>query len=85
MYALVTHLPGPLGGNDVDSFTSNRSAGYVAAVQAFADPTSAKSLVKKLKASAGGNMPRYYQVVLRVRFRDDIPTETTYVLGRELK
>ena len=85
VYALVTHLPGPLGSNDVDSFTSNRSAGYVAAVQAFADPTSAKSLVKKLKASSGGNMPRYYQVVLRVRFRDDVPTETTYVLGRELK
>jgi hypothetical protein len=85
VYALVTHLPGPLGSNDVDSFTSNRSAGYVAAVQAFADPISARSLVKKLKASSGGNMPRYYQVVLRVRFRDDVPTETTYVLGRELK
>lgn len=85
VYALITHLPGPLGSNDVDSFTSNRSAGYVAAVQAFADPTFAKSLVEKLKASSGGTMPRYYQVVLRVRFRDDVPTETTYVLGRELK
>ena len=85
VYALVTHLPGPLGSNDVDSFTSNRSAGYVAAVRAFADPTFAKSLVDKLRASSGGHMPRYYQVVLRVRFRDDVPTETSYVLGRELK
>ena len=38
VYALVTHVPGPLGSNEVDSFTSNRSAGYVAAVQAFSDP-----------------------------------------------
>jgi len=85
VYALVTHLPGPLGSNDVDSFTSNRSAGYVAAVQAFADPKFARTVVEKLKATYGGRMPRYYQVVLRVRFRDDVPTETTYVLGRELK
>jgi hypothetical protein len=85
VYALVTHLPGPLGSNDVDSFTSNRSAGYVAAVQAFSDPKFAIVVVEKLKQSHGGRMPRYYQVLLRVRFRDDIPTETAYVLGREIK
>lgn len=85
VYALVTHLPGPLGSNEVDSFTSNRSAGYVGAVQAFANAKFAKTVVEKLKAISGGRMPRYYQVVLRVRFRDDVPTETTYVLGRELK
>jgi hypothetical protein len=85
VYALVTHVPGPLGSNEVDSFTSNRSAGYVAAVQAFSDPAFAATVVNKLKAASGGHMPRYYQVVLRVRFRDDIPTETTYILGRELK
>jgi hypothetical protein len=85
VYALVTHLPGPLGSNDVDSFTSNRSAGYVGAVQAFSDPKFAKIVVEKLKESHGGRMPRFYQVLLRVRFRDDIPTETAYILGRELK
>jgi len=85
VYALVTHLPGPLGSNDVDSFTSNRSAGYVAAVQAFSDPKFAKIVVEKLKSAHGGRMPRYYQVLLRVSFRDDIPTETAYILGRELK
>jgi len=83
-YALVTHLPGPLGSNDVESFTSNRSAGYVGAVQWFTDPKFAKVLEDKLKVAANGRMPRYYQVVLRVRFKDDVPTETTYVLSREL-
>jgi hypothetical protein len=84
-YALVTHLPGPLRSNDVESFTSSRSAGYVAAVQWFTDPKLASLLVSKLKAGSGGQMPRYYQVLLRVKFRDDVPTETTYVLSRELR
>jgi hypothetical protein len=84
-YALVTHLPGPLRSNDVESFTSSRSAGYVAAVQWFTDPKLASLLVTKLKAGSGGQMPRYYQVLLRVKFRDDVPTETTYVLSRELR
>ena len=84
-YALVTHLPGPLRNNDVESFTSSRSAGYVAAVQWFTDPALARVLVAKLKEASGGQMPRYYQVLLRVKFRDDVPMETTYVLSRELR
>jgi hypothetical protein len=84
-YALVTHLPGPLRNNDVESFTCSRSAGYVAAVQWFTDPALAQLLTAKLKQASGGQMPRYYQVLLRVKFRDDVPTETTYVLSRELR
>jgi hypothetical protein len=83
-YALVTHLPGPLRSNDVVSFTSSRSAGYVGAVQWFTDPGMAQMLVANLKRASEGQMPRYYQVLLKVKFRDDIPTETTYVLSREL-
>ena len=85
MYALVTHLAGPGGHNDVESFTSVRSAGYVAAVQWFTDPASAKTIVSKLEGANGGKMPRYYQVLLRVRFSDNVPTETTWVLGRILQ
>lgn len=83
-YALVTHLPGPMGRNDVESFTSSRAAGYVAAVKAFTDPVFVRTLVSKLKESAGGRMPRYYQVLLKVKFKDEVPTEITYVLAREL-
>jgi hypothetical protein len=84
MYALVTHLAGPLGHNDVESFTSVRSAGYVAAVRWFTDPGFARILVPKLEQAAGGKMPRYYQVLLKVRFKDNVPTEMTYVLNRVL-
>lgn len=85
VYALVTHLPGPSGSNDIESFTSNRSAGYVGALQFFTNPTHADEIAQKLKSIAGGNMPRYYQVLLSVKFKDDVPTEITYVLSCELR
>jgi hypothetical protein len=84
IYALVTHLPGPNGKNDIESFTSNRSAGYLGAVQSFTDPQFAHMLAIKLKEETGGKVPRFYQVLFRVRYRDGVPTETKFVLGREM-
>jgi hypothetical protein len=84
VYALVTHVPGPRGSNDVESFTSIRSPGYVGAVQFFTDPKSARIVVHHLKEKAGGEMPRSYQVLLKISFKDDVPTQTTYVLSRIL-
>lgn len=84
-YALVTRLPGPSGSTEVESFSSNHSAGYLAAVQWFANPNSAKLLVQELKKLNGGKMPSYYQVLLRVTCNDGVPTEVSYVLGRVLR
>jgi len=84
IYALVTHLPGPNGKNDIESFTSNRSAGYLGAVQSFTDPQFAHLLAIKLKEETGGKVPRFYQVLFRVRYRDGVPTEIKFVLGREM-
>jgi len=84
IYALVTHLPGPNGKNDIESFTSNRSAGYLGAVQSFTDPRFAHMVETKLSQMSGGRFPRYYQVLLEVRYRDGVPTETRFVLGREM-
>jgi hypothetical protein len=83
-YALVTHLPGPLRSHDIISFTSNRSAGYLGAIRSFTDPASARDLVAKLKGT-NGDMPRFYQVLFKVRFKDDVPLETTYILSRKLQ
>jgi hypothetical protein len=84
-YALVTHLPGPLRDSDVVSFTSSRSAGYVGAVKAFTDPAFVHTLAPHLRQLGGGRMPRYYQVLLKVKFQKEMPTEVTYVLARELQ
>jgi len=84
VYSLITHLPGPSKSTEVESFTSNRSPGYVAAVQWFTDPESARAAVARLKDIGGGKIPRYYQVLLRVTSKDGVPIDVTYVLSRAL-
>lgn len=84
-YALVSHLPGPRRNTDVESFVGHRSTAYGAAVDAFSDPDFAADVVSKLKLEGGGRMPRYFQAVLKVTFKNSVPTETTCVLVRELR
>jgi hypothetical protein len=84
IYALISHTPGPNGQGDIESFNSNRTAGRVAAVQWFTDAAHAQDLLAKLK-TASGEIPRYFQVLLKVKFKDGVPTETSYVLDRELR
>jgi hypothetical protein len=83
LYAIVTHVPGPSGSGDVTSFTSMRTPSRLGAVQWFTDATHAGELVGKMK-NAAGQMPRYYQVLLRVKFKDSVPTQTSYVLHHDL-
>ncbi len=83
IYALVTHLPGAAGKGEFASFLSNRAAGYVGALQWFADPQSAQTLVAKL-TNARGQFPKHYQVVLKIKFKDEVPLEISYVLSRVL-
>lgn len=82
-YALISHAPGPLGSGVIQTFTSSRTWGREGAVQAFTNPALARALVNKLRKSSG-QIPRYYQVVVRVRFTDGIPTDVAYVLSRDL-
>jgi hypothetical protein len=83
IYALVTHLPGAAGKGEFASFVSNRAAGYVGALQWFSDPQSAQTLVAKL-TNAQGQFPTHYQVILKIKFKDEVPLEISYVLSREL-
>ena len=55
----------------------------MAAVEAVTDPVLARTLVSKLRQPAG-TLPRYYQVVLRVKSMDDMPVEVSYMFHREL-
>jgi hypothetical protein len=83
-YALITHVPGPLGKYDVESFTGGRTAVRLGAVQWFTDATYARILINKMKKPSG-ELPRYYQVVLKVKFKDGVPTETSFILYHELR
>jgi hypothetical protein len=80
---LVSMLPGPLGRTRVVSFAGNHSSGLIGSVQSMTDPSFARVLVDKLKTSSGG-IPPYFQIVIRIRYRDDTPTYTSYVTHRAL-
>jgi hypothetical protein len=82
-YALVSHLPGLYGKGELLYLLGNRVATVTGAVQALTEPEFARHLVGHLKKN-DGSLPRYYQVVLRVKAMDDTPLDITYMFHREL-
>lgn len=82
--ALVTHVPGPDGRGDIETFTSRSAPAEVGALQWFADADRAAYLVSKLRSQTG-HIPRYYQLIFKVRFKGGIPSETSYILHHELR
>jgi hypothetical protein len=82
-YALISHVPGLYGTGEVLYLSGNRIASIMAGVQAFTDPALARTLVAKMK-TATGSLPRFYQIVVKVKAMDEMPVEISYVLHREL-
>ncbi|HYA16983.1 MAG TPA: hypothetical protein VEF06_05925 [Bryobacteraceae bacterium] len=81
--ALVSVVPGPVGITRVGAFTSNRFWGNAGAIESFTDPAFARLLVEKLKGPSG-KFPAYYQVLLKVKYRDGVPTDVSYITHRDL-
>jgi hypothetical protein len=87
--ALISHVPGLYGNGDILYLSGNQISSTLAAVRALTDPTLARALVSKLKAQGGlkssdGRMPRFYQVVLKVRSMDSMPIEISFPFLRDL-
>jgi len=82
-YALISRVPGLYGNGEVLYLSGNQGASITGGVNFFTDPAHAKTLIEKLRG-ANGRVPRYYQVVLKVRSMDDMPIEVSYVLHREV-
>ena len=51
--------------------------------QSFTDPALARIMVNKLRKPSG-DIPRYYQIVIKVKFTEGLPTDVAYVLHRDL-
>ena len=81
---LITHAAGPVGNTDVVTFASNSTFGRVGAIDAFTDAAFAKMLVGKMRGTSG-HIPQYFQVLLKVNYKGGVPTETSYLLHRELR
>jgi hypothetical protein len=82
-YSLISRVPGLRGKGEILSLSGNQISSVMAGAQALTDPSVAKMLVSKLR-KPDGTIPRYFQVVLRVRSMDGVPTEITYMFHREL-
>lgn len=80
---LVSVMPGPLERTKIESFTGNRSWGVIGAVQSLTDPAFARVIVEKLHGPSR-EMPPYYQIVIKIRYRDGTPTNASYVAHRVL-
>jgi len=82
-YTLITHVAGLNSKGDILYISGSHTFDVTAGVEAFTDPMQAKMLVGALR-KPDGTLPRYYQVVLRVRVMDETPIEVNYVTHREL-
>src|SRR5579863_5819105 len=82
-FSLISRVPGIRGKGEILSLSGNQISSVMAGAQALTDPGVAKMLVSKLN-KPDGKIPAYFQVVLRVRSMDGVPTEITYMFHREL-
>jgi hypothetical protein len=77
-------VAGPNGKGDVLAFASNLNGGSLAAVEWFTNPELGKVIVERLRLPSG-EIPRYYQIGLKVKFRGGVPTDTSYLMQRVLQ
>jgi hypothetical protein len=82
-YALISRVPGLRGKGEILSLSGNQISSVMAGAQALTDPSVAKILISKMQTPSGV-FPRYFQVVLRVRSMDGVPTAISYLFHREL-
>jgi hypothetical protein len=66
------------------TFASNSTFGRAGAIGAFTDAAFAKTLIERMRGR-GGHIPRYFQVLLEVKYRGGVATEREFLLYRELK
>jgi hypothetical protein len=82
-YALISRAPGVNGKGDVLSLSGNHPSSVTAGVEALTDPTLARTVVMRTR-KPDGKLPRYYQILLKVRSMDETPIEITYVFHKEI-
>jgi len=82
-HAVISRMPGSSGVGEFMAISGNASADTLAAAQWLTQPWRAAELVKRLGGDSG-NLPRYYQVVLKVTFKHGVPVQSSYVFHHVL-
>lgn len=77
-YALITRLTGLHGRGEITILAATSTGGSRAAVEYVTIPHYAEQLVEKLRMPSGA-LPKQFQVVVRARYKSDVPIEISYV------
>lgn len=83
-YALITRVPGLSGNGEMMILSGNGSPDTLAAAQWVTQSARARELCSHLRMRSG-QLPRYFQVLLKVAFRNGVPVDSSYVLHRNLQ
>jgi hypothetical protein len=83
-HALITRTSGPSGAGELLMIAGNASADTQAAAEWLTQPWHAKELAGKLRTPSG-QIPRHFQVVLKVEFKQGIPVQSSYVYHHVLR
>jgi hypothetical protein len=83
-HALITRTAGPSGGGELLMIAGNASADTFAAAEWLTQPRRAQELARHLRAP-DGEMPRHYQAIVKVNFRQGIPVQSSYVFHHVLR
>ncbi len=82
-HALISRIPGISGVGELLIIAGNASPDTLASAEWLTQPWRARELVSHLRG-ASGQIPRYFQVVLKVVFKQGIPVESSYVFHHAL-
>jgi hypothetical protein len=82
-HAVISRIPGLSGVGDIMILGGNASPDTLAAAEWLTQPWRAAELVQHLRSTPGG-MPRYFQVVVKVVFKQGVPVQSSYVFHHAL-
>jgi hypothetical protein len=82
-HALISRTPGPTGVGEFLIIAGNASADTFGAAEWLTQPWRARELARHLR-TASGEVPRYFQVVIKVAFKQGIPVQSSYVFHHAL-
>jgi len=75
-HALISRTPGLSGVGELLVIAGNASSDTLAAAEWLTEPVRARDLVRRLR-TASGDLPRYFQVVVKVAFEQGIPVQSS--------
>jgi len=83
-HALISCTPGLSGNGELLILAGNASPDTMAAAQWLTQRQLAAQLVSHVRLPSG-EFPKYYQILIRVSFKNGVPVESSYVLHRVLQ